>query len=121
MKRPPKITDVLKKARECIEKGRYYDTSHATLRKIQRRISLTDVLYVIRHGFHEKRKDQYQPEYNDWTYSIRGRSIDEKDIRIVIPKQPEESVSGCVGFVSEFAFSLMPCLSAMVIRSEWKF
>ena len=84
MERPSKIADVLKKARDCVEKGRYYDTSHAALRKLQRRISLTHVLYVLQHGYHEKRKDQYNQEHRDWAYSIRGQSIDGKDIRIVI-------------------------------------
>jgi hypothetical protein len=67
-----------------VDAGLYFDTSHAMLRKLQRRISLTDVLYVIRHGYHEKQKDQYQPEYDDWSYSIRGRCIDGRDIRIAI-------------------------------------
>ena len=84
MERPSKIADVLKMARQCIETGRYYDTTHARLRKSQRRISLAHVLHVIQNGYHEKRKDQYHPEYKDWTYSIRGRTIDEKDIRIAI-------------------------------------
>lgn len=84
MKRPTKIPDVLKKLRECLESGRYYDTSHATLRKHQRRITLTHILYVLRYGYHEKQKDEYKPEYNDWNYSIRGKTIDERDIRIAI-------------------------------------
>jgi hypothetical protein len=84
VKRPIKILDVLKQARGCVERGRYYDTSHAALRKLQRRISLTDVLHVLRHGYHEKQKDQYKPEHNDWNYSIRGRSMDGKDIRVIV-------------------------------------
>lgn len=84
MKRPSKITGVLARVRECIEHGRYFDTSHATLRKFQRRVSLADVLYVLRHGYHEKQKDQYNLEHEDWTYSIRGLSIDGRDIRIII-------------------------------------
>lgn len=84
MKRPLKIINVLKRAEECIEANRYFDTSHALLRKRQRRISLTDVLYVLRHGYHEKRKDQYKPEHKDWNYSIRGLTLDGRDIRIAI-------------------------------------
>lgn len=38
-----------------------------------------------------------------------------------IPKQPEESVFGCVGFASKFLLSLTPCLSARVCASEQKF
>ncbi len=84
MKRPHKIPEVLKKARECLDSGRYQDTSHAMQRKLQRKISLPHVLYVIRNGYHEKRKDEYKLEYNDWTYAIRGRTIDGQDIRIAI-------------------------------------
>jgi hypothetical protein len=84
VKRPPKIADVLKKARGCMVTGRYYDTTHATLRKSQRRISLAHIFYVVQYGYHEKQKDQYHPEHSDWTYSIRGKTIDEKDIRIAI-------------------------------------
>lgn len=84
MKRPSKIADVLRRARECVESGRYFDTTHAISRKSQRRISLAHVLRVVRSGYHEKNKDQYHPEHNDWTYSIRGRTIDERDIRIAV-------------------------------------
>ena len=65
VKRPSKIIGILEKAKECMESGRYYDTTHATLRKSQRRINLAHVFYVIRHGYHEKRKDQYHPEHDD--------------------------------------------------------
>lgn len=84
MKRPLKVADVLQKARVCIETGRYYDTTHASLRKSQRRISLAHVLHVVQNGCHEKSKDQYHAEHSDWTYAIRGKTIDEKDIRIAI-------------------------------------
>lgn len=84
MKRPAKIAEVLKKARECIETGRYFDTTHAELRKRERRISLTHVLYVLRNGYHEKNKDQYHPQHRDWAYAIRGKTIDDKDVRVVI-------------------------------------
>ncbi len=82
--RPAKISNVLKKIKECLELGRYYDTSHARDRKIQRNISLPHVLHVLKMGYHEKKKDEFKPEYNDWTYSIRGLTIDGRDIRIAI-------------------------------------
>ena len=84
MKRPPKISDVLKNAHQCVKDGRYFDTSHAIIRRSERRINLTTALYVIMHGYHEKQKDQYKPEFDDWNYSIRGQSIDGRDIRIAI-------------------------------------
>ena len=42
------------------------------------------VLHVLRNGYHEKRKDEYKPEYEDWNYAIRGLTIDGKDLRIAI-------------------------------------
>ncbi len=84
MKRPLKIANVLVKVNECIHSGRYYDTSHAIKRKNERKITVTEVLYVLRNGYHEKRKDEYKPEYDDWTYAIRGLTIDRKDVRIAI-------------------------------------
>lgn len=84
MKRKSKFPDVLKRVRDCVDSGRYFDTTHAKLRKIQRNISLPHVLYVLKNGFHEKRKDEYKLEYNDWTYAIRAQTIDGKDLRIAI-------------------------------------
>jgi hypothetical protein len=84
VKRSIKLTDVIKKVKECLDLGRYCDTSHAVQRKQQRKISLPHVLYVLRNGYHEKRKDQYKPEFKDWNYSIRGLTVDGKDIRIAV-------------------------------------
>lgn len=59
MRRPPKITEVLKKVSE------YFDTSHAAQRRLQR-----------------KEKTNLSP--GDWTYAIRGQTIDGIDIRIAV-------------------------------------
>ncbi|HEX4838918.1 MAG TPA: DUF4258 domain-containing protein [Rhabdochlamydiaceae bacterium] len=84
MSRSSKIINVLQKAGEYIKLGRYYDTRHAMQRKAQRDVALTDVLYVLRKGYHEKKKDEFKPEHNSWNYAIRGKTIDGRDIRIVI-------------------------------------
>jgi hypothetical protein len=84
MQKPAKIADVLKKIKECIDADRYYDTSHAIRRRQERVVSLTEVLYVLRNGRHEKAKDQYKEEHGDWTYAIRGKTIDGDDLRIAV-------------------------------------
>jgi hypothetical protein len=81
---PSKTANVLQRIRECLDLGCYYDTSHASERKTLRNITLPHVLYVLKNGYHEKKKDEYKPEYNDWTYAIRGRTIDGRDIRIAV-------------------------------------
>ena len=84
MSRPSKTTNVLQRVKECIDLGRYYDTRHAMQRKAQRSIALPDVLYVLKQGYHEKKKDEFKPEYNSWNYAIRGKTIDSRDIRIAV-------------------------------------
>jgi hypothetical protein len=54
------------------------------MRKSQRSIGLPEIIYVLRNGYHEKRKDEFKPEYNAWNYAIRGRTIDDRDLRIAI-------------------------------------
>lgn len=84
MQRPQKIVNLLEKARACVASGHYLDTSHAQHRKNERNISLPEVLYVIKNGYHEKRKDEFKTEHNDWTYAIRGFTLDNRELRIAI-------------------------------------
>jgi len=39
---------------------------------------------VLREGFHEKRKDKYEELYKAWSYSIRGKTVDNRRLRIVV-------------------------------------
>jgi len=82
--RPSKTTNVLQRIKELIDLGRYYDTRHAMQRKALRCIALSEVLYVLKKGYHEKKKDEFKPEYNGWNYAIRGKTIDSRDIRIAV-------------------------------------
>lgn len=84
MKRPEKIPHVLKVIKECISSGQYFDTTHAKERKSERNVTLPQILYVLKNGYHEKKKDEFKPEYNDWCYAIKGVTIDGRDLRIVV-------------------------------------
>jgi hypothetical protein len=83
-KYPPKHKDVLKAINRCLEAGRYLDTRHATERKEERIITLPEVVYVLRQGFHEKRRDRFEEQYKAWNYSIRGKTADKRNLRIVV-------------------------------------
>lgn len=83
-KRPLKHQDVLAEIRVCVDSGRYLDTRHARDRKQQRGISLPEVLFVLLNGFHEKSKDRYDELFESWSYSIRGKTVDKRNLRIVI-------------------------------------
>ena len=39
---------------------------------------------MLRRGFHEKRKDKFDEFHNAWNYSIRGKTVDNRALRIVV-------------------------------------
>ncbi len=84
MQKKPKIQNLPATVETCIERGHYLDTRHATDRQTERSISRTEILYVLRNGRHEKSKDQYQERFKAWNYAIRGRTIDKREVRVIV-------------------------------------
>jgi hypothetical protein len=68
----------------CLESGRYLDTRHSFDRKMERQITRPEVLYVLSHGFHEKRKDKFEELFNAWNYAVRGRTVDRRELRVAV-------------------------------------
>lgn len=33
---------------------------------------------------HEKAKDAYQERYKNWNYAIRGKTVDDRELRVVV-------------------------------------
>ena len=81
---PKKHNNVMQLISKAIEDGRYLDTRHAFERQSLRKITRPEILYVLRNGFHEKRKDVYRLEFESWNYAIRGKTIDRRNIRIAV-------------------------------------
>ena len=79
-----KYKNLLERIKICIEKGNYRFTEHALKRKIQRSFTLPDVLYILKNGYHEKAKDVWDEQYKIWKYSIRGKTIDKVEGRIIV-------------------------------------
>lgn len=88
-KKPTKLTseELLKRVRSAVESGDYLDTRHATDRKNERGISRLEIEYVLKNGWHEKKKDKFEEGYDSWKYAMRGKTIDKKDLRIIIAFQ----------------------------------
>lgn len=82
--RKQKIVNVKEAVEQCLDVGRYLDTCHAHFRQWQRFIRRPEILYVLRHGYHEKRKDAYQEAYQEWNYAIRGKTLDGRDLRVIV-------------------------------------
>ena len=70
--------------RRHVEADRYLSTVHADLRALQRKILLPDLLYVLRTGYHEKSKDRYDVAYDAWNYAVRGRTVDRRELRVIV-------------------------------------
>lgn len=45
---------------------------------------MPDILCVMRNGYHEKNKSTFCEIFETWKYSIRGKTIDNDDIRVII-------------------------------------
>ncbi len=84
MKYPPKIDRLLERIADAVDQGAYVVSDHAYERAVDRRVPIPHVEYVLRHGFHEKEKDQFKVEYQAWRYAIRGKSPDMVAVRVVV-------------------------------------
>ena len=82
--RPEKHPDLMALILKCIEDGNYLDTRHAEERQGERSINRLEVVYVLKNGHHEKRKDKFEEQFNAWNYAIRGKTLDKRDLRIVV-------------------------------------
>ncbi len=92
MARNSKIPNLLKRVRECVEAGRYRITIHADQRMSERNVTLPEVLYVLKAGWHEKRKDRYEESFESWNYAIRSQTIDDRSLRAVVAFDATEQV-----------------------------
>lgn len=74
----------MKLARRLWSEGSYVISKHANLRQGQRQISIGDIKHVIFSGFHEKRKDVYKDEFDQWVYAVRGLTLDDDLARVCV-------------------------------------
>lgn len=101
MRKRTKIENVLALAKNLMQKGAYAISGHANLRQGQRSFTIGDIKNVLNTGYHEKQKDEYKPEYEDWNYAIRGKTLDGEHARV------------CIAFIKQSRFIVVT-----VIRLE---
>ncbi len=83
-RKSPKILKFLETVKKHVEDGRYVETKHFSDQANDRKIPLPELLYVLKHGRHEKIKDVFDEKSKDWHYSIRGMSKSDRDIRVIV-------------------------------------
>lgn len=84
MSKKKKYLNVLDKAKKAILTGKYIYTGHAQDRLQQRDVTRLEVKQIIKNGHHEKKKDQFDDTLNEWNYSIKGKTIDQRKLRVII-------------------------------------
>lgn len=82
--RPTQLKELFPVILDRIERGLYRQSKHAIDRAIERDIDLPDILYVLKNGYHEKQKTTFDEIFKVWKYSVRGKTVENSDIRIII-------------------------------------
>lgn len=84
-----KTSELLRKIKDHVQKGTYIVSAHALQRQNLRLINLEDVLYALKTGIREECKDLFDVKRQMWKYAIRGRTIENVNIRIIISFEDE--------------------------------
>jgi hypothetical protein len=101
MKKSPQITYLIKNIGDCIQQGRYVLSKHAIERKFERNIELEDVLYVLKTGYHEREKTSFDEIFQTWKYAIRGKTLENLDLRIIVAFESVDMIVITVMHVSK--------------------
>ena len=79
-----KLPGLLPRLHTAAERGLLRFSNHALERMAERAILRLEVEYILKSGHHEKRKDSFDEEFNSWNYAIRGKTQDDRNLRIVV-------------------------------------
>lgn len=83
-KKPNKLVDLMDQIRAALDDSRYDFVEHALERLELRQVSETEVTHVLRQGRHEKKKDQFDDKHGNWKYAITGKTVDNRELRVVV-------------------------------------
>jgi len=81
---PPKNPDVVSLIRERARSGNFILLPHAIARGLERSVAVADIAYALINGWHEADKDEFKSEHQAWNYAVRGSTIDNRQVRIVV-------------------------------------
>lgn len=84
MKRPLKDPLAYIKIRYKAQISEYIIVEHAKERMDQREVTDREVRYALMHGYREEKKDQYKIEHRQWNYAVKGKTFDDRWLRIIV-------------------------------------
>lgn len=91
--RPPKEKDVLKKLRALHGTGRLRIHPHANQRMGERNVIYFEVLQALSNAKHTPSEDRFSEEHQNWEYSMEGKTLDSKLLRIGIAFEIDQKTS----------------------------
>ena len=84
MSRPTKAKNIETQVRLAVDSGRLLYSGHSIQRMKERGIIKPEVEFILTNGHHESRKDQFNEEHNSWDYAFKGKTVDDRQLRIVV-------------------------------------
>ena len=82
--KPQKENNVISKMKQLLGTRKIRISSHANQRMSQRKVLYFEVLQALSSGRHDPKRDRFNMEFNSWDYSIEGKTIDSRELRIGI-------------------------------------
>lgn len=81
---PEKHPDPHKTIRDFLEQDKIFETGHALQRLQQREVTHLEYRYVLKNGYREKSRDRYDESFKEWTYAMKGKTLDGRLLRVVV-------------------------------------
>lgn len=82
--RKAKEVNVLGKMKELLGVNKVRFHSHANKRMGERNVLDYEVRQALSNGRHDPARDRYSLEHESWEYSIEGKTLDKRQLRIGI-------------------------------------
>jgi hypothetical protein len=83
-KKPDKHPNPLQAIRDYLKDDRIFETGHALQRLQERKVTHFEYKYVLQHGNRERSKDKYDEQFEEWTYSMKGKTLENRELRVVV-------------------------------------
>lgn len=66
-----------------LDDGTWSVGNHAIIRMRERNISIPEIEFILRNGFHNQKKDTKSDNQN-WKYTVDGKTLDKRSLRICV-------------------------------------
>ena len=79
-----KEKDLIRKMKTLLGVNKLRISPHCSKRMNERNILYYEILQALSNGRHDPKRDRFNSAFKSWDYSIKGQTIDGRDLRIGI-------------------------------------